>query len=195
MKKNQFYRRLVCLNKQPFVIYSLTSIAFLLILIRLVFLQIINHEDFKRMSDENRIRLIATQPIRGNIIDRNGNILANSKLNYSLIVKPQFINKQIWSQYLSTLSQLLNINKEDLQTRYDYGVMQNQYSIQLIDNLSTEQLIKFQENQSKFLGVEIITKVIRNYPYQSLAAHALGYTSPITESEYQILSNDFVIYF
>ena len=142
------------------------------------------------MSDQNRIRLIASQPIRGNILDRNGNILANSRLNYSLIIKPQFIDENSLDQKLVNLSSLLNISETQLIRLYNYGINQNQYSIQLIDNLSPEQLIKFQENQNLFLGIEIKTQVVRNYPYDSLAAHAIGYTSPITQSEYAILSND-----
>ena len=40
------------------------------------------------MSDENRVRIIASQPIRGKITDKNGIILADSKLKYSLKIKP-----------------------------------------------------------------------------------------------------------
>jgi len=47
------------------------------------------------MSDENRIRLIASQPIRGRILDKNGYVLANSRVKYSLIIKPQSVNKRI----------------------------------------------------------------------------------------------------
>ena len=188
--KNKLYQRLVCLNKQPLIIYSITSIAFLLIFVRLIFLQIINYEDYKEMSDQNRIRLIASQPIRGNILDRDGNVLANSKLNYSLIIKPEFIDKNNLETTFARLSELLNISELELFDRYDNGLDQNEYAIQILDNLSSEQLIRFQENQNNFLGMEIKTKVVRNYPYETLAAHALGYTSPITESEYKILSND-----
>ena len=142
------------------------------------------------MSDQNRIRLIASQPIRGNILDRDGNVLANSKLNYSLIIKPEFIDKNNLETIFAMLSKLLNISELELFDRYYNGLDQNEYAIQILDNLSSEQLIKFEENQNNFLGVEIKTKVVRNYPYETLAAHALGYTSPITESEYEILSND-----
>ena len=45
------------------------------------------------MSDENRIRLIASQPIRGRILDKNGYVLADSRVKYSLIIKPQSVNK------------------------------------------------------------------------------------------------------
>ena len=142
------------------------------------------------MSDQNRIRLIASQPIRGNILDRDGNVLANTKLNYSLIIKPEFIDKNNLETIFSRLSKLLNISELELFDRYDNGLDQNEYAIQILDNLTSEQLIRFQENQNNFLGIEIKTKVVRNYPYETLAAHALGYTSPITESEYEILSND-----
>ena len=142
------------------------------------------------MSDQNRIRLIASQPIRGNILDRDGNVLANSKLNYSLIIKPEFIDKNNLETIFARLAKLLNISELELFDRYYNGLDQNEYAIQILDNLSTEQLIRFEENQNNFLGIEIKTKVVRNYPYETLAAHALGYTSPITESEYEILSND-----
>ena len=142
------------------------------------------------MSDQNRIRLIASQPIRGNILDRDGNVLANSKLNYSLIIKPEFIDKNNLETIFAMLSKLLNISELELFDRYDNGLDQNEYAIQILDNLSSEQLIRFEENQNNFLGIEIKTKVVRNYPYETLAAHALGYTSPITESEYEFLSND-----
>ena len=151
-------------------------------------MQLINNDSYKKMSDQNRIRLIATQPIRGRILDRSGNILVDSKLRYSLIIKPQFVNKQSWKEYRYLLSTLLQVNADTLQTRYDNGLKNQKYSIKLIDNLSIDDLIKFEENESFFSGIEISKKVIRDYPYKSLGAHVIGYTSPITVKEYKILS-------
>ena len=139
------------------------------------------------MSDQNRIRLIATQPIRGLILAKNGEVLANSKLNYSLIIKPQIITKEIWQGYKYKLAKLLNIELENLDRKYLYSNNQD-YSIKLLDSLSIEQLIRFKENEKNFQGIEINEKVVRNYPYKTLAAHALGYTSPITEAEFDILA-------
>ena len=86
------------LKRQPLVLLSLSSILFLLILIRLIFLQLFNYQSFKQMSDENRIRLIASQPIRGRILDKNGYVLADSKVKYSLLIKPQSIKKRTWEK-------------------------------------------------------------------------------------------------
>jgi len=78
-------KKIITLRRQPLVLLIFSSISFLLILLRLIFLQLLNYESFKKMSDENRIRLIASQPIRGRILDKNGFVLADSKLKYSLI--------------------------------------------------------------------------------------------------------------
>ena len=84
-------QEIISLKRQPLVLLIFSSISFLLILLRLIFLQIINYESFKKMYDENRIRLIASQPIRGRILDKNDNVLADSKVKYSLIIKPQTV--------------------------------------------------------------------------------------------------------
>ena len=85
----------IILKRQPLVLIIFSSFSFLLILFRLIFLQVLNYESFKKMSDENRIRLIATQPIRGRILDKNGYVLADSRVKYSLIIKPQSVKKII----------------------------------------------------------------------------------------------------
>jgi len=187
LTNNKFNKKLVRLNNQPLILILLSSFAFFLILFRLLFLQVFNYQNYKNMSDQNRIRLIATQPIRGLILAKNGEVLANSKLNYSLIIKPQIITKEIWQGYKYKLAKLLNIELENLDRKYLYSNNQD-YSIKLLDSLSIEQLIRFKENEKNFQGIEINEKVVRNYPYKTLAAHALGYTSPITEAEFDILA-------
>ena len=188
MKKINFNRKIVQLKNQYSIIFLLSSFAFLLIFFRLFFLQVINNESFKKMSDQNRIRLIAKKPIRGKILDKNGEVLARSKLNYSLIIKPQFINQSIWQKYKFSLANLLALQIDKLDLQYKNGLENQKYSINLVDNLSVEQIIKFKENEDKFFGIEIFRKVKRDYPYKTLGAHALGYTSAITNSEFKILS-------
>ena len=98
MIKSSPNKKLISLKRQPLVLVIFTSVSFLLILLRLIFLQLINFESFKKMSDENRIRLIASQPIRGRILDKNGYVLADSRVKYSLIIKPQSVKKSYWEK-------------------------------------------------------------------------------------------------
>ena len=188
MKNTQFNKKNVQLNNQYVIILLLSSFAFLLIIFRLFFLQIINNENYKKMSDQNRIRLIASEPIRGKILDKNGEVIVRSKLIYSLIIKPQFLSKLQWQKYKYDIANLLNLQIDKLDLRYERGVKNNEYSINLVNDLSVDQIIKFRENEDKFSGIEILRKVKRDYPYKTLGAHALGYTSAITNSEFKILS-------
>ncbi len=188
MENNNSSKNFDSLKRQPIVVYLFTSFTFALILIRLIFLQLLNHETYKKMSDENRIRLIATQPIRGRIIDRNGVILADSKMKYSLILKPQYVNQSNWEVMKSNLSILLNVDSNKLQQIYINGLKNQQFSITLLDDLTTDKIIKIKENEEIFYGLEISRKLIRNYPYKSVASHLIGYTQPITNSEFTFLS-------
>ena len=67
------------------------------------------------MSDENRIRLISSQPIRGRILDKNGYVLADSRLRYSSVINPQSINEINWEKHKSSISDLLNIDIDLIQ--------------------------------------------------------------------------------
>ena len=188
MKKTSSNKKLFSFKRQPLVLLIVSSISFLLILLRLIFLQLLNYESFKKMSDENRIRLIASQPIRGRILDKNGYVLADSRVKYSLIIKPQSVNKSNWENQKASISNLLNIDNNAIQKKYSDGLKNQQLSVTILDDLNVDQLIKFKENEGNLSSFEIATKIIRNYPYKSLAAHVIGYTQPITESEYKFLS-------
>jgi len=181
-------KKLISLKRQPLVLIIFSSLSFFLILCRLIFLQLLNYESFKKMSDENRIRLIASQPIRGRILDKNGYVLADSRVKYSLIIKPQSVNKRYWEKHKSILTNLLNIDSNLIQKKYSDGLKNQKLSVTILDDLNVDQLIKFKENEDKLISFEVATKLIRNYPYKSLAAHVIGYTQPITESEYKFLA-------
>ncbi len=188
MKNSNLNNKFPNLNRQPLVFYLITAFSFLLILFRLIFLQLLNNENYKKMSDENRIRLIATQPIRGRILDKNGLVLADSRFQYSLIIKPQYVSENSWQKHKSKISKLFNISADALQKKYSDGLKNNTFSITLLDDLKVDQVIKFKENENILDGMEISTKMIRNYPYKDVASHVIGYTQPITDSEFNILS-------
>jgi len=140
--KTSPYKKLISLKRQPLVLLIFSSVSFLLILFRLIFLQLVNYESFKKMSDENRIRLIASQPIRGRILDKNGKVLANSRVKYSLIIKPQSVNKSNWEKHKLSISNLLNIDSNVIQKKYSDGLKNQKLSVIIRDDLNVDQLIK-----------------------------------------------------
>ena len=106
----------------------------------------------------------------------------------TLIIKPQSVNQNSWEKHKSSISDLLSIDSYVIQEKYLDGLKNQKLSVTLIQDLNMDQLIKFKENEDNLFSFEIATQLIRNYPYKSVAAHVIGYTQPITDSEYKFLS-------
>ena len=153
-------------------------------LTRLVALQILQGARYRALSDENRIRLMPRNPIRGRLLDRHGLVLATNRLTYSLYIQPREVSEQAWPALRQRVSALLAIPAADLDRRRREGANAEGFRILLASRLRPEQVLRFREQAAALAGAEVDSDVLRSYPHGNLGAHVLGYTSGITEAEY-----------
>jgi len=173
---------------QPFVFFVFICLIFLVTSSRLFWIQIINGSYYKKLSEENRIKLIANPPIRGRLLDRNGYVLADNKLSYSLSVQPRLLSQYEWIDLRESIADLLNVSTNQLEIAFNRVNHETPYKKVLLTDLSDERVLRFKEQENNLYGAQIDVGLIRNYPYKSLAAHALGYTQLITQKEFSKLS-------
>ena len=173
---------------QPLIFFLFIFLIFSISGTRLFWIQIINGAYYKKLSEENRIKLIANPPIRGGLLDRNGVILADNKLFYSLSIQPRLLNNSEWIELRKSLSDLLDVSSDQLQFAFNKSHSNTPYKKLLLSDLSVEQVIKFKEQENNLYGAQIDIGLVRHYPYKSLAAHTLGYTQLITQNEFSKLS-------
>ena len=83
---------------------------------------------------------------------------------------------------------MLNVSTDQLEIAFNRSNSDTPYKKVLLTNLSVEQVIRFKEQEKNFYGAQVDIGLVRNYPYKSLAAHALGYTQLITQNEFSELS-------
>jgi penicillin-binding protein 2 len=157
------------------------------IVARLAWLQLLHGAEFRVMADENRIRLIPRDPIRGRLLDRHGRVLATNRLTYTLTVQPRLLKKGQWPGLRDRLAQLLDLPGHALQSRYAAGLRADDFQIDIAGPLTTAQVLRFREQAGQLYEAEVAVNVLRHYPHGSLAAHVLGTTSSITEEEYERL--------
>jgi penicillin-binding protein 2 len=157
------------------------------IVARLAWLQLLHGAEFRVMADENRIRLIPRDPIRGRLLDRQGRVLATNRLTYRLTVQPRLVKDGHWTGLRDRLARLLDIPAHALQSRYAAGLSTDAFPIELAAPLTTSQVLRFREQAGQLYGAEVAVNVLRHYPHGPLAAHVLGTTSSITEEEYERL--------
>jgi len=155
--------------------------------VRLAWLQLLHGREHRAMADENRIRLIPRDPIRGRLLDRHGRVLATNRLTYNLYVQPRLVSDRTWPALRDRLAALLGLQPHTLDAKRQRGANDEGFRILLASTLSPEQVLRFREQASTLSGAEVSADVLRSYPHGRLGAHVMGYTSSITEEEYDRL--------
>ena len=176
------------LRQQPLVLLVLVLLFCSAMVSRLVWMQLLEGSRFRELADENRIRLVPRSPIRGRLLDRKGRVLATSKLTYSLYLEPRLVSDDDWPDLRDRLARLLNLKPDLLDQRRQKGLDRDGYRTTLALDLKPEQVLRFREQALGLRGAQVDVDILRSYPNGTLAAHALGYTQPITESEFEILA-------
>jgi len=162
----------------------LVIILMLVIVARLFYLQVVNHEHFSTASRNNRIKIVPVPPTRGLIYDRNGVLLAENIPSFSLELVAEQINDM--DDTLNRLKSLISISESDL-TIFKRLLKQKRTrrfeSLPLRFRLSEEEVARFAVNRHLFPGVDIQARLIRSYPFGDLGVHVLGYVGRINIKE------------
>ncbi|MEN9214923.1 MAG: penicillin-binding protein 2 [Gloeomargarita sp. DG02_3_bins_56] len=152
---------------------------------RLAYLQLVKGQEHQQMADSNRIRLIPKPPDRGRIFDRQGRLLAGSRLSYSVFLWPIAQRPQEWQKTLTTLARLLDIPEKEMQNRLEQAGYYSPYLLRLARGIGPAQITALMEHSDHLPGVILNAEPIRHYPYGELFSHVLGYTGEISEKELQ----------
>ena len=98
-------------RKRTMAASLMVLVCFLLLAARLVYLQVLRHEDLLEQAENNRTAIVPIIPNRGLILDRNGIVLANNYSAYTLEVTPAKVANL--EQTLEELSKVIDITPRD----------------------------------------------------------------------------------
>ena len=152
---------------------------------RLSYLQLNQGEINQQKAEKNRIRILPKSPVRGNIFDRNGKILASNRQSYSAYLWPKGQKERNWSKNRDIIAQILEIDPENLQKKVEQAGYNYNSLIPIARNLTPEQITVLEEYRSQLKWVEIDIGKVRYYPQGKLAAHILGYTGELNRQQLQ----------
>ncbi|MDY6982692.1 MAG: penicillin-binding protein 2, partial [Pseudomonadota bacterium] len=167
------------------------AIVLLMMLIaRLVFLQVYQHEYYSTKSDSYRISIQPVVPNRGLIYDRNGVILAENKPSYTLtVVKEHAAEFDRSLELLRTLIRLTPDDEEGFADRQRRRAVPFS-SVPLRFNLTEEERANIAINQFQLPGISVESELVRHYPQGDLMAHALGYVAALSEEDLQLVDRE-----
>ena len=146
------------------------------------YLQIYQHDQFDVLSSDNRVRVVAVPPVRGQIYDRKGRILAENKPVFTLEVIPDQVRNL--SQLLDQLAKVVLLSPQQIeQFRATVRARRGFESLVLRVGLSDEEVARFLVNQHRLAGAQVHARLQRAYPYAGEMAHVLGYVGRINQRE------------
>ena len=157
----------------------LVIISFLVILIRVWYLQILKGEDFMGQSEQNRSRKISLPDYRGDIKDRRGKTLVNIRPSFSLYVTPEDAGD--FSKSLGFLSELMEINKGKLWN--DIRQSPSFKNVLIKRDINRKEIAYIEENKMLLPGIHIKVEPLRSYVYKDFASHILGYVGEVSKGE------------
>lgn len=149
---------------------------------RLYYLQVVEADRYRTLSEDNQFNLELLPPIRGRIFDRQGAALADNRDNFRIeIVAEQTTDV---ARTLATLRDIIDIEDWDFkrvlrETKRKRGFV----PITVVENLSRQEISKVAINTPYLPGIRIEVGRSRNYPYGVAAVHLTGYVAAVAESE------------
>jgi penicillin-binding protein 2 len=171
------------------VLQGVVLLCFVLLGMRLFYLQVIRHEELLEQAENNRTAILPTVPNRGTILDRNGVILANNYSAYTLEITPSRVK-----DLEATIDGLADIIDIPMRDRKRFKRMREESknfdSLPIRSRLTDEEVAKFTAQRFRFPGVEIKARLFRNYPFGHLASHVVGYIGRINQKEKEQLEEN-----
>ncbi len=152
------------------------------LVIRLINLQIVNHDHYTTLSQENRLKVIPTPPKRGLIYSSDGVLLADNRPSFALEVVPE--QSPNLTAALLEVRKFLQLSDEQIARFQEERTQKRRFdAITLKNNLTEEEVAIFAVNRHRFPGFEINARLSRYYPLGSQFAHLVGYVGRINLEE------------
>ncbi len=173
-------------------LYTALFIAFVLLLSRLVFLQILQGDKMRRYSEENRIKRVLIPAPRGMIFDRNKTLLVDNRPAFDLEITPQYLKESgRKKESIKRLSILVNMSVKKIRAKLKKARGQPTFlPVKIKKDLSRDEVAKIETWRIAMPGVTVAMEIQRTNVYGDVASHLLGYIAKVTKRELPRLNKE-----
>ena len=156
--------------------------VFALLVVRLYWLQVVQHERFRNLAENNRLRIRPVRAPRGVILDRKGRPIAETQPSFDLICSP--VDVSDLEGEIRLLSEVVEFEPDEVRDRILASKNDNPYSaVTVARDLKFEQVSVIEFNRETLHGFAIQVEAKRSYPYGPEFAHVLGYVGEANDQE------------
>jgi len=159
-------------------------LAFAVLAARLYVLQVLRHDDLADRAENNRTSIVPQVPVRGQILDRNGVVLASNYSSHTLEITPEQVPRGQMQATIDALAHIVDISARD-RRRFQRLVQESPRfaSLPLRYRLDADEVARLAARLWRFPGVQVRARLSRHYPLREAASHVIGYVARISARE------------
>ena len=174
------------LRRRARLLYLVLAVAFLGLISRLVFLQLVQGERYTFLSENNRIRIKRVPGTRGMIFDRQGQLLVDSRPSFDLIFVPE--DSESPEATLRLLARYLRRDEGEILKTFEENKSRAAFDELVIGrDIEWSEIVAVEAHQLDLPGVSLRARPRRSYVDGPMAAHVLGYLGEINQKQLKIL--------
>lgn len=179
--------RTSALARRATILSGIAVAVFAVVFLRLWYLQVLSGDDFREQANDNRVREVRVQAPRGDILDRDGKVLATNRTDLALYVEPRDLPKKGSAERKSLFEGLETVTGDTPAEMKREIAEVRQASpnspVILKQGLGAGKVFFLRENQRRFPGVSVERVFAREYRQGEIGAHLFGNVGEVTAEQ------------
>jgi penicillin-binding protein 2 len=161
---------------------SVVAFMFIALSTRLWFLQVLAGPQHDVEARDNSLRTVATDALRGDILDRHGRRLVHNRISLEVRINRDELGGEAEAT-LAHLSEILGVPAQDIGQELATKLYYSYQPVPVAEFVPEQVYFKVREEPEKFQGVQVVEQSVRDYPQGMLAAHLVGWVGQINAEE------------
>jgi len=164
------------LQERFFILFTVVALTFFVLMIRISYLQLVHGKKYRFISDRNSLKEEILPGPRGQILDRNGRLIVDNRLELDLILNRQ--QSRDPEKMLKQISDLTKLPLNLLEKEYVKEVRQKPQfaSVLLMRDIPRDVAVRIEANKQILEGVTVEARIKRVYLLNENGSHVFGYT-------------------
>ncbi len=178
---DEFFGGIISRKQRTRILIGFLVISVLVLSVRLFFLQVIKASYYRRISEENRIRLVVLPAPRGIITDRDGKVVTFNRPSYTVFLIPYEVKDL--DLLAERVSPILNLDLSVLKEKLRANWSRKYELIRLKKDVDFKTICVIEEQNQDLPGVMYQVEQTRRYPECGWSGHVLGYVKELSREE------------
>ena len=173
------------------LVYGFLFIGVAVLATRLVYLQVINGDQMRQYSEENRIKRVKITAPRGMVFDRSGHLLVDNRPAFNVQITPQYLNESGKpKEVLAKLSTLIKVPVSEIEKKLQKLKQPAFMPVVIKDNLTRDEVAELETWKIDMPGVQVEMAISRSNLAGDVGSNLYGYIGKVSQTELPTLNQN-----